>query len=247
MRSGPKDQATEAGDSTSCRALRLTLVGVGAMRSPRYAPAGLLLEWPQGRVLLDGGSGAEPEDEVDAWLVTDSRSELIAQIRRLARRRRVEPGVGTFKAGAVRIEPRQVTHTSHETYGYLIRVAQTVIVWAPEYWEFPAWAASADLMFADAAGWRQPIRFARGVGGHASALASSSEAKRLGVRRLVFAHLGRPTVRAIDAGESPPFGEFGFDGMTFSYRLDASEMKPDEPPDSRHMGRSASSTRRHSR
>ena len=195
------------------------------MRSPRYAPAGLLLEWPEGRVLLDGGPGAEPDGEVDAWLVTDSRSELIAQIRRLARRLVVEPSVDTFSAGAVRIEPRRVTHTSHETYGYLIRGAETVVVWAPEYWEFPAWAASADLMFADAAGWRRPIRFARGVGGHASALASASAAKRLGVRRLVFAHIGRPTIRAIDAAESPPFGEFGFDGMTFTLKLDDTETK----------------------
>lgn len=203
--------------------LRLTLLGVGAMRSPRYAPAGLLLEWPQARVVLDGGPGAVPSRRPDVWLVTDLRSELIAQIRRLARRWRVEPEVAGFSAGAVRVEPRPVTHTSHETYGYLIRAAHKIVVWAPEFWDFPEWAASADLVFADAAGWRRPIRFARGVGGHAPALASSSEAERLGVRRLVFAHLGRPTIRAIDAEESPPFGEFGFDGMTFRLKLDDEE------------------------
>jgi hypothetical protein len=31
----------------------------------------------------------------------------------------------------------------------------------------------------------------------------------------VFAHIGRPTIRAIDAGHRPPFGEFGRDGRRF--------------------------------
>jgi hypothetical protein len=29
------------------------------------------------------------------------------------------------------------------------------------------------------------------------------------VKRLVFAHVGRPTIRALDAGASFPFGELG--------------------------------------
>jgi hypothetical protein len=110
-----------------------------------------------------------------------------------------------------------VAHTSHPTYGYLIRTARARAVWAPEFWTFPEWAAGADLMFADAAGWNRPIHFAGGVGGHAAALAVAEEARRRGVRRLVFAHIGRPTIRAIDAGQRPPFGEFGRDGRR--YRL----------------------------
>jgi hypothetical protein len=39
---------------------RFTLLGVGAMNSPRYAPAGLLIEQSQVRVAIDGGPGAEP-------------------------------------------------------------------------------------------------------------------------------------------------------------------------------------------
>lgn len=35
-------------------ALRLTLVGVGAMNSPRYAPAGLFVEYGKARVVIDG-------------------------------------------------------------------------------------------------------------------------------------------------------------------------------------------------
>jgi hypothetical protein len=33
----------------------------------------------------------------------------------------------------------------------------------------------------------------------------------------VFAHIGRPAIRAIDAGERLPFGEWGHDGAM--YRL----------------------------
>ena len=70
-------------------------------------------------------------------------------------------------------------------------------------------------MFAEAAGWSRPIRFAGGVRGHLHVLAVAAAARALGVRRLVFAHVGRPTVRAIDRGETPPFGEFAEDGQVF--------------------------------
>jgi hypothetical protein len=42
------------------RMLALTLVGVGAMNSPRYAPAGLLAEYGAVRVAIDGGPHAAP-------------------------------------------------------------------------------------------------------------------------------------------------------------------------------------------
>jgi hypothetical protein len=78
-------------------------------------------------------------------------------------------------------------------------------------------AGDVDLLFADAAGWSRPIRFAGAVGGHAACLQVAADARRNGVRRLVFAHIGRPTIRAIDAGARPPFGEFGREGHR--YRL----------------------------
>ena len=53
-------------------------------------------------------------------------------------------------------------------------------------------------MFAAAAAWVRPIRFARGAGVHAPVLEVSRLARDAGVRRLAFAHIGRPTIRALD-------------------------------------------------
>ncbi|MGH9135602.1 MAG: hypothetical protein ACRD0G_00975 [Acidimicrobiales bacterium] len=40
----------------------------------------------------------------------------------------------------------------------------------------------------------------------------AADARRHHVRRLVLAHLGRPTLRALDAVRRLPFGEAGRDG-----------------------------------
>lgn len=165
--------------------------------------------------MLDGGPGAEPDGRLDAWLVTDERAELAPAIRRLARALNVEPTVEAFEAEGLRVEPRPVAHTSHPAFGYLIRASGRRVVWAPEFWRFPDWAANADLMFAEAAGWSRAIRFAGGVGGHASVVEVADGARVIGVRRLVFAHIGRPTLRALDRGERPPFGEIGEVGRTY--------------------------------
>jgi hypothetical protein len=45
------------------------------------------------------------------------------------------------------------------------------------------------------------------------------------VKRLVFAHIGRPTIKAIDAGERPVFGEFGADGDVYILRKDGSFLR----------------------
>ena len=197
--------------------LRLTLVGVGAMNSPRYAPAGLLVEYGSSRVMIDGGPGATTKSRVSAWLVTDERSELIREIRKLAQQKGLEPEVATYRSDGLTVEPRAVVHTSHPTCGYLIRVAGKKIVWAPEFLVFPSWAKGADLMFAEAAGWNRPIFFRGGVGGHASVNQVARDAIKYKVKRLVFAHLGRPTIKAIDAGKRPVFGEFAADGHVYSY------------------------------
>ena len=49
--------------------LRLVLMGVGAMNSPRYRPAGLLLTWPGHRVMLDGGGSIHVEATRAAVLI----------------------------------------------------------------------------------------------------------------------------------------------------------------------------------
>jgi len=156
-----------------------------------------------------------PAPPLDAWLVCDARAELIADIRRRGRTLHVEPEVAQWRAAGVDVMPMPVVHTSHPTYGYLITIAGRTVVWAPEFLEFPTWAAGADLMFADAAGWRAPIRFAGGTGGHACVLDTAEAARRNHVRRLVFAHIGRPAIRARDAGEPLPYGEWGYEGCVY--------------------------------
>jgi hypothetical protein len=166
--------------------------------------------------MIDGGPGAVPSARLDAWLVTDPQGELIAAIRRLARARGLEPYAGRFKRRGLHVAARPVVHTSHPTCGYRIEAAGLTVVWAPEFYEFPRWAQGADLMFAEAAAWNRPIRFAGGVGGHLDVQAVARAARRLGVKRLIFAHIGRPTLRALDRGFRPMFGGFAVDGQGFA-------------------------------
>jgi hypothetical protein len=188
------------------------------MNSPRYRPAGLLVTWQDHQVVLDGGGAADPDCSVNAWLVSDERAELMPQIRRRAAELGVPAGIAAFEAGEVRLRPLRVLHTSHSSVGYLIEAAHQRAAWAPEFWEFPDWAATVDLMFADAAGWQRPIRFAHGVGGHACVRDTAVAARAAGVRRLVFAHIGRPSIKAIDQGQRPSFGQWGREGAEFRLR-----------------------------
>lgn len=188
------------------------------MNSPRYAPAGLMVEQERARVIIDGGPGSITAGRITAWLVTDERSELRREIRKLAQAKGPEPGVAAFRSDGLIVEPRAVIHTSHPTFGYLIRFRGTKIVWAPEFLVFPSWARGADLMFAEAAGWKQPILFRGRVGGHASVEQVARDAPKYKVKRLVFAHIGRPTIKAIDAGLRPEFGEYAADGDIYFLR-----------------------------
>ncbi|MER6398596.1 hypothetical protein ABT263_21455 [Kitasatospora sp. NPDC001603] len=71
-----------------------------------------------------------------------------------------------LELGELRISALPVLHTSNPTCGYRIEAGGRTAVWAPEFWEFPARAAGADLMFAEASGWDRRIRFrGGGVGG----------------------------------------------------------------------------------
>jgi hypothetical protein len=188
------------------------------MNSPLYAPAGLLVEYGNDRIMIDGGGPAEPEGKLNAWLVSDTRSELASELRAQAHARGLEAQVAKYHTGSLLIAPMPVVHTSHPTYGYLIRIPGVKIVWAPEFLVFPGWARNADLMFAEAASWNRPILFRGAAGGHACVLSVAESAKENGVKKLVFAHIGRPTIKAIRAGKMPPFGEFGEDHSRFLVR-----------------------------
>lgn len=194
---------------------RFTLLGVGAMNSPRYAPAGLLVEHNDLRIAIDGGPGAEPPGNIDLWLITDEHAELVRALRGLARARGVDLEVRTFAGPAISITPHPVVHMTHPTFGYLIVIDGRRVAWAPEFLEFPLWAAGVDLLFAEAAGWNRPIRFAHSSGGHAPTVEVAQKALEYQVRRLVYAHIGRPTIAAIDQGRLPPFGEMGVDGAVY--------------------------------
>jgi hypothetical protein len=195
------------------------------MNSSLYAPAGLLVEYGRVRIAIDGGRTAEPRGKLAAWLVSDAKSELARELRIQARAHGLEPQVAQYRAGDLVFLPMPVVHTSHPTFGYLIKIARRKIVWAPEFFEFPSWARTADLMFAEASSWDRPIRFARGVGGHECVRSVAASAKEHRVKKLVFAHIGRPTIRALNAGKKPLFGEFGRDGAVYLLRAKTSSHK----------------------
>ncbi len=48
-----------------------------------------------------------------------------------------------------------------------------------------------------------------------AALDVAGQARQHRVRRLVVAHIGRPSLRAIDASSRLPFGEWGQPGHTY--------------------------------
>ncbi len=166
--------------------------------------------------MLDGGPGAVPARRIDDWLVSDMHAELMPRIRELARARGIEPRVGAVTIGDVTIAPKLVRHTVRPTYGYLITSNGLRVGWAPEFLDFPRWARDLDLFFADAAGFERPIWFVGRASGHACVRDVARLAKRRNIDRLVFAHIGRPTIRAIDAGIEPEFGEYGHDGAVYS-------------------------------
>ncbi len=178
---------------------RLILLGVGTAESPEHAPAGLLLEYGHLRVGFDGGPGSEPPENIDAWLVCGVHDALYPRLREIAQDTGMpEPAVVPYDHRPLRIEPLPA---GAPAYAYRISTGHRTAVWAPVFAEFPAWAAGADLVFADAAGGPEEI------------IDTATAAEGLGVRRLIFVRLGP----AADAMAAPPFGEWGVEGR--AYRL----------------------------
>lgn len=175
----------------------MILLGVGPAQSPRFAPAGLLVEYGHTRVGIDGGPGSEPPETIEAWLVRDESGPLQADLRRIARESEMpEPAAGSFRHGPLHIDPLPG--------GYKITSGHHAAAWAPETADLPDWSRAADVVFADALEWARVIDVAK-------------SAQRLGVRRLVFARLGGSVLEVLDRGEPPPFGEWGEEGR--SYRM----------------------------
>ncbi|XVQ15087.1 hypothetical protein ACQP1W_21915 [Spirillospora sp. CA-255316] len=175
---------------------RLILLGVGAARSPRFAPAGLLVEYGHTRVGIDGGAGSEPPENVHAWLVRDGGAH--SDLHRIAAETGMRPpAVAAFRHGPLHVDPLPA---GGGIYGYRIVSGHRTAVWAPEFTAFPGWAERADLAFA-------------GTGGDLGATAEA--ARRLEVRRLVFVLLDEPVFAALDAGAHPPFGEWGEEGRQY--------------------------------
>ena len=182
---------------------RLILLGIGTTESPRFAPYGLLLEYGHIRVGFDGGPGSEPSENVHAWLVGDDRSALHGERLRIARETGMpEPAVAPYDHGPLKVTPLPVAGDRH---GYQIKIGHHLAAWAPECAALPAWAEGEDLVFADGSSdWPATQEIAR-------------TAKRLRVQRLVLVNLGAPALAALDAGEPPPYGEWGEEGRR--YRL----------------------------
>ena len=179
-----------------------------------YQATAILEELSEGRARGDRWRGRAAAGR-DSWLVTDERAALIAQLRRPARSSEATPAVDECRSGTLTITPRTVVHTSHPTFGYVIRVPEGRVVWAPEFFRFPRWAAGADLMFAEAAAFSRPILFAKGVGLHATAPSVCRTTRKHHVKRFVLTHIGRPTIRALDSGGRPELGEVGEDGSVY--------------------------------
>lgn len=197
------------------RGLRITLLGIGAMNSPRYRRAGLLVEIGNRRIMIDGGPGAITRGKVDAWLVSDERCELMSDIRTLASDKGTKPRIGDYRSAGVSIVPKPVVHTSHPTYGYLIVAGRSHIVWAPEFFEISAMGRErrSDIRRRGRLEPAHPLR--EGAGGHASVFDVAREAAKRRVKRLVFAHVGRPVIRALEKGLTLPWGELGREGARY--------------------------------
>jgi hypothetical protein len=76
------------------------------------------------------------------------------------------------------------------------------------------WAVDVQSHISVAA-WNRPIRFRDGVGGHAPVTEVAVDGHAVALRRLVYAHIGRPAIRAIGARARLKFGEWRIEGHMY--------------------------------
>ena len=77
-------------------------------------------------------------------------------------------------------------------------------------------------MFSDAAGWnRPPYSICQARRRTCCGARRAEAAQAINVARLVFAHVGKPTIRALDVGKSFPFGDLGQERTTHELTLGA--------------------------
>ena len=195
--------------------LVLTLVGTGALKSPRKS-ASLFVEHDGSKVLIDAGPDIKKEDlpaKPDVILITDEESWFAKDAKRLAEELGVEVVQDEYVSDGLRITPFPVEHTNHPVFGYRIEADGYKVIYAPEFWKFPArQAKGADVAILEGSAWDRPIRFAGGVGGHAAILDTLNRAKAVGVKRIIFTHIGKPVEEAKDKWEEEGV-EIGEDGQ----------------------------------
>lgn len=203
---------------------RFIALGTGAMDSPRLDACLLVLGAKN--LLFDAGPDIKPEhvrryaDRLDAVLVTDPSSDYAKDAKRIAEEFGAEFIVpekegAVYESGGLKVTARNVEHTNHPVYGFLIEMPDGRAAWAPEFWQVPEWIRGVDLAFLEGSAWGRPIAFTGGVGGHAAVLDTAEKARNLGVKQIVFTHIGKPTEEALEKGAEIEGAIFARDGQEF--------------------------------
>lgn len=182
----------------------LAIIGTGAMDSPRKDES-LMIAYKLKHVLIDAGKDIKAKDlpvkTLHRILLCDPESRYVKDAKRLAKQFKIldPPGVGEWILEDLSITPFEVKHTNHKTYGYKIMIDKKKIIYAPEFYEFPAREAKdADLAILEGSAWDKSIDFVGGVGGHAPILETWKKAKDAGVKKILFTHIGKPVERNLD-------------------------------------------------
>jgi uracil-DNA glycosylase family 4 len=210
--------------------LHAVTVGTGAMESPSRKDACLLVTDGGVALIFSAGPSILVEDieryaeNVDAVFVTDPDDAYeMRGARQLAEDLEAplitpERDGQRWAYGDFRVTAKQVVHTNHPAYGFLIEHGGRKLAWAPEFYQPPDWIKGCDAAFLEAAAWDRPITFAGGVGGHAAALDTLRWLKGKDVGQAVFVHVGRPTERAIEQGNVPTDMHVSEDGEEFVFK-----------------------------